>query len=133
MSPTAKNLLSTALDLEAEDRLEIVEALIVSLHHPTERPPFDDSWREVVRRRSAELASGLVTPVPWSEKCGRRPVAEVRFHPEEQAEHQTALACGRRGVAGKIVPFPISTPVEVPNDPNGRSGRRCGRSGPVTR
>lgn len=66
MTPTAEHLLSTALDLGEEDRLEMVEALIVSLHS-TERPPFDDSWREVVRRRSAELASGLVTPVPWAE------------------------------------------------------------------
>lgn len=28
---------------------------------------FDDSWREVIRRRSEELRSGKVTPIPWEQ------------------------------------------------------------------
>lgn len=32
-----------------------------------EQPPFDESWREVIQQRSAELRSGQVTPVPWEE------------------------------------------------------------------
>jgi putative addiction module component (TIGR02574 family) len=66
MNPTAEQLLSAALALPEDDRLEIVEALIVSLQ-PGDKPPFDESWREVIRRRSAELRSGKVTAIPWEE------------------------------------------------------------------
>ncbi len=66
MNPTMENLLNTALTLPDEDRMELVEALIASLQ-PEDRPPFDESWREVIQRRSAELRSGQVTPVPWNE------------------------------------------------------------------
>jgi putative addiction module component (TIGR02574 family) len=64
MSPTGEQLLSTALTLPDEDRLDLAEALITSLQ-PSDRPPLDESWRAVIRRRSAELASGAVQPIPW--------------------------------------------------------------------
>ncbi len=66
MTPTAEQVLTAALDLADDDRLELVEALIVSFQ-PPDQPPFDESWREVIRRRSDELGSGRVTPVPWAE------------------------------------------------------------------
>jgi putative addiction module component (TIGR02574 family) len=66
MTSTAEQLLNAALALPEEDRLQFVEALIVSLQ-PGDRPPFDDSWGEIIRRRSAELQSGQVTPLPWAE------------------------------------------------------------------
>lgn len=66
MNPTMENLLNTALALPTEDRVELVEALIASLQ-PEDRPPFDESWREVIQRRSAELRSGRVAPIPWAE------------------------------------------------------------------
>jgi putative addiction module component (TIGR02574 family) len=66
MTPTAEDVLTAALELADDDRLELVEALIVSFQS-ADQPPFDDSWREVIRRRSAELSSGRVTPVPWAE------------------------------------------------------------------
>ncbi|HKI33243.1 MAG TPA: addiction module protein [Gemmataceae bacterium] len=66
MTATTEQLLSAALALPDRDRLDLVEGLIASLQ-PADRPPIDDSWREVVRRRSAELNSGQVTPVPWAE------------------------------------------------------------------
>jgi putative addiction module component (TIGR02574 family) len=66
MSAIAEQLLQAALALPDEDRLEFVEALAASLR-PEDRPPFDESWREVILRRSAELHSGAVTPVPWSD------------------------------------------------------------------
>jgi hypothetical protein len=31
------------------------------------QPPFDESWRPVIRRRSAEVDTGAVAEVPWSE------------------------------------------------------------------
>jgi putative addiction module component (TIGR02574 family) len=66
MIPTAEQVLTAALGLADDDRLELVEALIDSFQSP-DQPPFDESWREVIRRRSAELGSGHVTPVPWAE------------------------------------------------------------------
>jgi putative addiction module component (TIGR02574 family) len=66
MSTTAEQLLNAALTLPEADRLQLVEALIASLR-PDDQPPFDDSWREVVHRRSAELQSGQVAPIPWAE------------------------------------------------------------------
>jgi putative addiction module component (TIGR02574 family) len=66
MSTTAEHLLNAALALPEDDCLQLAEALIVSLQ-PDDKLPFDDSWREVVQRRSAELRSGQVSPIPWVE------------------------------------------------------------------
>jgi putative addiction module component (TIGR02574 family) len=66
MIATPDDVLTAALALPDEERLELVESLIASLQ-PTDRPPFDESWREVIHRRSAELQSGAVTPIPWDE------------------------------------------------------------------
>jgi putative addiction module component (TIGR02574 family) len=65
MSST-EQVFDAALALPEGERVELVEALIASLQ-PDDRPPFDESWREVIRRRSSELRSGQVTPVPWEE------------------------------------------------------------------
>jgi putative addiction module component (TIGR02574 family) len=82
MSPTTEHLLNAALALPEGDRLELVEALLASLQ-PADRPPFDESWRDVIRRRSAELRSGAVVPVPWAEvkRQAREQVAKP-FQPE---------------------------------------------------
>lgn len=66
MSLSAEQLLDSVLALPDEDRLEIVEALIASFR-TEDRPPFDDSWREIIRRRSEEIRSGQVTPIPWGD------------------------------------------------------------------
>src|SRR4051794_25400253 len=66
MTASVEQVLTAALDLPDDDRMELVEALIVSFQ-PADQPPFDDSWREVIRRRSVELTSGQVVPVPWTE------------------------------------------------------------------
>jgi putative addiction module component (TIGR02574 family) len=69
MSQTATELLDAALALPGEHRLELAEALLASLD-PTLRPPLDETWREVIRRRSAELRSGHVAGIPWADvKC----------------------------------------------------------------
>jgi putative addiction module component (TIGR02574 family) len=64
MQPTTEQLLQTALALPLEERFLLIEALIAA---DQTTPPFDESWREVIRRRSAELDSGAVQAVPWSE------------------------------------------------------------------
>jgi len=61
-----EQLLNSVLALPDDDRVEFVEALMASLQ-PDDRPPFDESWREVIQRRTAELRSGRVQPVPWAE------------------------------------------------------------------
>jgi len=66
MNPTTEQLVDAALALPDGDRMELVETLIASLQ-PVDRPLFDESWREIIRRRSAELLSGQVAPVPWAE------------------------------------------------------------------
>ena len=66
MSSTAQELLNAALALPEDERLQVVEALIVSLQ-PEDQPPFDESWRPIVRKRSAELLSGQVVAIPWDE------------------------------------------------------------------
>jgi putative addiction module component (TIGR02574 family) len=66
MDPTIQQLFDTVLSLPPSDRVELVEALIASFR-PDDQPPFDDAWRAVIQRRSAELRSGQVTPVPWAE------------------------------------------------------------------
>ena len=63
---TTEQLLHAALALPDSDRIELVEGLIASLHSEDEAP-VDESWREIVRRRSAEVRAGLVTPIPWEE------------------------------------------------------------------
>ena len=51
MNSTTEQLLNAVLALPDDDRLQMAEALIASLQ-PGDQPPFDDSWREVIRRRS---------------------------------------------------------------------------------
>lgn len=66
MAATADEVFSAALELPDAERIELIELLIDSVQ-PADRPPLDEAWRDVIRRRSAELVSGSVTAVPWSE------------------------------------------------------------------
>jgi putative addiction module component (TIGR02574 family) len=66
MNANAEQVLAEALKLPDDDRLELVEALVVSFQVEAGWP-FDESWRAVIHRRAAELESGQVTSVPWSE------------------------------------------------------------------
>ena len=61
-----EKLLEAALSLPSDDRFELVEALLGSLDS-TEAPPSDEAMKVIVRRRSEELRTGKVTPIPWSE------------------------------------------------------------------
>lgn len=66
MSESARLLLEEALRLTEADRATIAGALIESLHGPADSG-VEAEWRDVVRRRVAELDSGSVATVPWSE------------------------------------------------------------------
>ena len=64
MQPKTEQLLQSALALPSEERFQLIEALIAAEQIS---PPFDESWREVIQRRSAELDAGAVAEVPWNE------------------------------------------------------------------
>jgi putative addiction module component (TIGR02574 family) len=64
LQPTTEQVYRSALALPAEERFQLIEALIAAEQPP---PPFDASLRPVVQRRSAELDSGAVADVPWEE------------------------------------------------------------------
>jgi putative addiction module component (TIGR02574 family) len=66
MNSNMDQVLTAALALPNGDRVELVEAILASLQ-PEDRPPFDESWRPVIERRSQELQSGRVVGVPWSD------------------------------------------------------------------
>jgi putative addiction module component (TIGR02574 family) len=66
MISSADQLIDAALALPDGERVEVVEAILASLQ-PADRPPFDESWRSEIQRRSAELKSGQVKPVSWSD------------------------------------------------------------------
>ncbi len=66
MNATTEQLLEAILALPHEDRFEIVEAVLASLQS-SDQSPLDESWREVIRRRSTELRSGQVVGIPWEE------------------------------------------------------------------
>jgi putative addiction module component (TIGR02574 family) len=66
MNSATEQLLDAVLALPDCDRAEFLEALVASLR-PDDRSPFDESWRKVIQRRTDELQSGQVQPVPWAE------------------------------------------------------------------
>lgn len=65
MLPATEQVLQTALALPTEERFQLIEALLAADQAPP--PPFDESWRAVILRRSAEIDSGEVAEIPWAE------------------------------------------------------------------
>jgi putative addiction module component (TIGR02574 family) len=66
MKQAVEQVLQAALKLPDEDQLQLLSALTAAAEERGLRP-FDDSWLEEVRRRSAEYDAGSVQPIPWSE------------------------------------------------------------------
>jgi putative addiction module component (TIGR02574 family) len=66
VSQGVEHLLQAALALSDEEQLELVAALVAAVDERGLRP-FDDSWIEEARRRSAEFDSGAVQAIPWAE------------------------------------------------------------------
>ena len=64
MQPTTEQVFQSALALPSDERFQLIEALIAAEQTP---PPFDESWRAVIQRRSAEIDAGSVPEIPWSE------------------------------------------------------------------
>ena len=70
MSPAAEQVLTAALTLPEDERLEVIEALLADLDSNNDTP-LSEEWLAEVRRRSAEFDAGKVTPIPWSEVKAR--------------------------------------------------------------
>jgi putative addiction module component (TIGR02574 family) len=66
MNQTVEQHLQAALKLPDEEQLQLVSALTAAVEERGLRP-FDDSWLEEVRCRSAEYDAGSVQAIPWAE------------------------------------------------------------------
>jgi putative addiction module component (TIGR02574 family) len=70
MNPEAERIFQAATQLNAEDRMDLIEALLDIT--PQEEPPIlHESWRAEIARRAAEIDSGKVQGIPWSEVLRR--------------------------------------------------------------
>ena len=65
MTSTAKKILDEALSLSEEERAELVVALSDSLDLESAR--LSTEWTSEIGNRIAQIESGEVKPVPWSE------------------------------------------------------------------
>lgn len=80
MSQTAtyEEVLQTTRSLDEPERIRLVDELIGTLSD-AEIAPLDDAWLAEIDRRSAELDSGTVQTIPWSE-VRRRANARANLH-----------------------------------------------------
>lgn len=63
-------ILKQALELPAEARAALADSLWDSLDQETDAN-VEQAWLEEIRRRVAELDSGAVRAIPWSEARAR--------------------------------------------------------------
>lgn len=74
MGSEAEKLLAQALQLPDADRAKLAAILIDSLD-PKAEAAIEEVWASEVARRSGELDSGSVEPIPWDE-ARRRIIAD---------------------------------------------------------
>jgi len=70
MVSSAKKLYQSAMDLNDQDRAELVEMLLESLDLETE-DGVEAAWLSEIECRVEEVDSGAVQSVPWSEVRSR--------------------------------------------------------------
>ena len=70
MSREAAEILREALALPIEARAAIADSLLDSLD-PEIDEAAEEEWRREIQRRAAEIDSGAVTLIPWSEVRSR--------------------------------------------------------------
>lgn len=76
MVATPKQLYDKAMDLNEGQRAELIGMLLESLEISTDEG-VEAAWLQEIERRIAELDSGAVESVPWTETRSR--VFESRF------------------------------------------------------
>jgi hypothetical protein len=65
MSPATQQILQAAMTLTEGERWELISALLAE-EPPAEGPSPDAAYLDEIRRRSAEIESGVVESTPWS-------------------------------------------------------------------
>ena len=70
MTKRAAEIVRAAMQLPEEERVQVLEKLLVSLEAAPEKN-VDAEWAAEIERRSAELKAGVVRPIPWSEVRSR--------------------------------------------------------------
>lgn len=78
MSSETDEVLAAAMKLPAGARAALAAELIESLEPAEPAEDVERAWAETIRQRLAEVDSGAVTPVPWSE-ARRRILAAARI------------------------------------------------------
>ena len=66
MTRRAKKLLDEALELDPSDRADLAATLLESLDGEPE-DGIEEAWAQEVERRVAEVESGALRTIPWSE------------------------------------------------------------------
>jgi putative addiction module component (TIGR02574 family) len=66
MSPTAEQILTSALNLSESERLELAEALLAASEPPGPEPT-GEAWLAELHRRSAQIDAGDVILGSWQE------------------------------------------------------------------
>lgn len=70
MSQSVQQLISSALQLPASDRAEVVDAILASLQPSIDEgsaAEIQDAWSSEIRSRISDIESGRVTPIPSAE------------------------------------------------------------------
>jgi putative addiction module component (TIGR02574 family) len=70
MTRAAKDIVKAAIRLPEDERLQVVEQLLVSLDSATDKD-VDAAWAAEIERRSREIKEGTVRPVVWEEVKSR--------------------------------------------------------------
>ncbi|MGB5247020.1 MAG: addiction module protein [Woeseia sp.] len=70
MATTSKELYERAMSLNDEERAELVALLLASLEIDAD-DGVEAAWLKEIERRVAELDSGTVKSVPWTEVRSR--------------------------------------------------------------
>jgi len=66
MSQTLQQILGSALQLPATERLELAEALYAASEPPTPEPT-GEAWVSELQHRSRQIEAGEVSLSPWEE------------------------------------------------------------------
>lgn len=66
MTQSIRDIFDAALALSEEEQLQLIAALVSTVDQRSPAP-LDESWREEIRRRSAEYDAGGITPISWAE------------------------------------------------------------------
>ena len=74
MTQEVSDLLKKALALPVEARAALAESLLESIDETVD-PSAEEEWNKEIARRIAELDSGKVKPITWSE--ARRQVSAI--------------------------------------------------------